>query len=759
MKKIVVILLMLVLVLVACSDAEPTATPLPAPPTIDAQATVDIVQATAVAAQAEAEDAQNAAANAEATAAALEANQAGSVELVSTGTPATEAELINTIWEWNSLVESEPAAQSVVPNPENYTITFLTDGAASIKADCNQVGATYTLGSDGSLSIMAGPSTKAFCGEESLDNMFLGLLASVTMAEMDVNGRLALASDTARMSFNNGGQLPTVSACNAAIDPSQFVLNTYGLPYSWQANCIPATPYDASMPPGPMGLPEHIQITFGVNSPDNVTYGTPVMYIIPVAAYREIWDTAGNDSVSTSLDQLTALLTDRPALFDAQIPNLPYEAYVVTGAGNNALSGVQGAYLDTQWGVGLRTLAQYRQDINPVTNQGLFYIEQGLTNDGEYLISFFYPVSTIALPNDIGIVSQEEMDQVNNDYNAYIQEKRNVLNGVPDYDFTPQLTLLDSVMASLDYVGPTEPQPPIDLPDPEIDPDTAYGRVIAPIGVNVRSGPSTAYAIVGGAKYGDVGEITGVSADGLWWVTPVDDVPNNQGWVSASYVEAFNAGSVPVMAAPPLPTPVPTPTPNPDPQISFWADRTVINQGECTTLRWNLNNIQAVWVYPMGQNYLNFPVNGQGSRQECPASTSTYEMRVLMRDGSIQFRQITVQVNPGNPLQNTIWSLNTIRQNEVLVPNTVIVVDFGFNGGMSGNGGCNQYNGTYSVNGNYLYIGSLTKSQASCSAEIDSQEQLYINLLQSARTFRIEGNELIVYDGSGQQILRYTRAG
>ena len=44
-------------------------------------------------------------------------------------------------------------------------------------------------------------------------------------------------------------------------------MNTLGLPYSWQANCVAATPYDKSTPPGPVGLPEHIQINFGAENP------------------------------------------------------------------------------------------------------------------------------------------------------------------------------------------------------------------------------------------------------------------------------------------------------------------------------------------------------------------------------------------------------------------------------------------------------------------------------------------------------------
>ena len=90
----------------------------------------------------------------------------------------TGAAITDITWQWISLVETEPASQSVVPNPENYTLVLAADGTLSIKADCNMVGGSYTL--EGSaLTIQLGPSTMAFCGEESLDYLFTNTIATV----------------------------------------------------------------------------------------------------------------------------------------------------------------------------------------------------------------------------------------------------------------------------------------------------------------------------------------------------------------------------------------------------------------------------------------------------------------------------------------------------------------------------------------------------------------------------------------------------
>jgi len=102
----------------------------------------------------------------------------------------------------------------------------------------------------------------------------------------------------------------------------------------------------------------------------------------------------------------------------------------------------------------------------------------------------------------------------------------------------------------------------------------------------------------------------------------------------------------------PTATPIPTQTPSPD--VNFTVDRTNIRAGECVTFSWNVNNIQAVFFYPQGANWQNYGVTGQGSSVQCPASTTTYELRVLRRDGTFDIRQITVFVQqlPGAPVIN-----------------------------------------------------------------------------------------------------------
>ncbi len=88
-------------------------------------------------------------------------------------------DLTGKTWQWTASTTTVPASQSVTPDPENYTITFATDGTFSAKVDCNQVAGTYTT-SGGSMTIVPGPSTLVACPEGSAADIYLAILAGTT---------------------------------------------------------------------------------------------------------------------------------------------------------------------------------------------------------------------------------------------------------------------------------------------------------------------------------------------------------------------------------------------------------------------------------------------------------------------------------------------------------------------------------------------------------------------------------------------------
>jgi Tfp pilus assembly protein PilN len=93
----------------------------------------------------------------------------------------------------------------------------------------------------------------------------------------------------------------------------------------------------------------------------------------------------------------------------------------------------------------------------------------------------------------------------------------------------------------------------------------------------------------------------------------------------------------------PIPTPTATPTPTPTPippgaaQISFWAGRESIEEGECTTLHWDVEYVKAVYLEGEG-------VPGHDMQQVCPSHTKTYTLRVVKMDDTVEVRHITITI-------------------------------------------------------------------------------------------------------------------
>ena len=304
----------------------------------------------------------------------------------------------------------------------------------------------------------------------------------------------------------------------------------------------------------------------------------------------------------------------------------------------------------------------------------------------------------------------------------------------------------------------------ISVPEPE--PGVPTGRVTAPDGVNVRTGPGTDYPFLGVAPFGAEGEIVGRSADGQWWVVALPAAPGAIGWVSASLVAVLDAENVPVLepaAPPPTPTPVPVPTATPSPELAFWADQTSINQGQCTNINWSVEHVQAVWVYPQGQPYDQYPRAGQGSEQVCPDTSTTYEMRVQLRNGEVTTQQVSITVNVQNPLAGTSWeviSYNNGRGGVVsVIIGTRITASFGADNQVTGSAGCNDYFGSYQISGSNISIGPLGSGQMACGepAGIMEQEVEYLAALQSSGTYRLDGNRLELRTPGGETAVTLSR--
>jgi polar amino acid transport system substrate-binding protein len=72
--------------------------------------------------------------------------------------------------------------------------------------------------------------------------------------------------------------------------------------------------------------------------------------------------------------------------------------------------------------------------------------------------------------------------------------------------------------------------------------------------------------------------------------------------------------------------------------IDFWSDQREINRGSCTTLHWETQGVQAVYLDDQG-------VVGVGDRQVCPDKSKTYKLKVVRMDNGVETKEIKIKVH------------------------------------------------------------------------------------------------------------------
>jgi heat shock protein HslJ/uncharacterized protein YraI len=604
-----------------------------------------------------------------------------------------------------ALTITQPAASTMMACPD----PVMAQAAAYMAALTSVTGFTA---SDNQLSLLAGdqivatfvPATAEATPETGADLAGTGWVLSA------LNGELPIAGTAATIEFGTDGTLSGTDGCN-----------NFNTTFTQDGNNLTINPTGASTM---MACPEEVM------------------------AQADAFMSAltGADSFTMGDDSLSLLSGGQVvATFAAQSGDLADTAWAVVSYNNGreAVVGlIEGTEISANFGIdgdltGNAGCNQYFGDITAA--------------DGNITIGEI-GTTDLFCAEPLGVMEQESQ---------YLA----ALAGAATYDLLGNQLFLRTADDQLAVVMTRILV--IDLPEPA--PAAPTGRVTAPQGLNLRSGPGINFPVIGFARFGDEGEIVGRSADGRWWAAAVPSAPGGVGWASADFVIATNAESVPVLeAAPPVvvvptaaptPTPPPSPTATPAPVLSFGADRTEINQGECTTLRWSVENIQAVWVYPQDEPFERFPRPGQGTEQVCPTATTTYEMRVLQRDGTVVFRQVTINVSGAapDPLAGTRWEVVNFDNGRgglvTPLPDTRLTMEFGADGTLIGSAGCNTYTAAYRVNGNNISIDPPASTQRVCSEPegiMDQEAEFLTNALPSAATFSLDGNMLEIRSAGNQ---------
>ncbi len=106
--------------------------------------------------------------------------------------------LQGTEWRLVSLVRPD-GRQVSVGDPSRFTVSFVADGSALARADCNSCFGSWSA-SGSALSMGPIGCTKMYCGDESLDRDYLAALGKAKSFEID-GDNLTISSPEGELHF------------------------------------------------------------------------------------------------------------------------------------------------------------------------------------------------------------------------------------------------------------------------------------------------------------------------------------------------------------------------------------------------------------------------------------------------------------------------------------------------------------------------------------------------------------------------------
>jgi hypothetical protein len=227
--------------------------------------------------------------------------------------------------------------------------------------------------------------------------------------------------------------------------------------------------------------PDHSAFTFiGYKLPRTLAQGDPQIRVFPIAKFRDAVRRASAENARTvvspkkppswtiyfdeELRTLKALLAQRPGAknlrrvivrarrnaSNSQLPFLPlWEATQAFAA--------HVRYVDFKNGKGVFFLTQWDpSDTTQVTNEGLEYAFQGITNDGQYHVYAEFAVKTAVLPrgDEPEVINWNKknylIEHQSRRYQNYLRPILAKLEALRADEFQPNLELLEELIGSLE---------------------------------------------------------------------------------------------------------------------------------------------------------------------------------------------------------------------------------------------------------------------------------------------------------------------
>lgn len=660
--------------------------------------------------------------------------------------------LIDTLWYWISRDAAEPLD---VPNPEQYNLLFNADGTFFAGLDCNRGSGTYITSGDGAITMALGPTTRVQCAEDSLADPMTAMIGSAASYAFEHEGEV-VAFTMADGSVDRYRKADTVTEAMPPAGDADTAL--IGRVWTWAGREVDGTTTVITDP-------DNYSLTFN----DDGTFYARLDCNNGGGSYTAADGTLTMTGVRTTLALCPegSLATEMSSAFEqpldyavvGNVLTLSHPDGTIDTYMDNApsITGTVWQWLGTVTGEGPITVADSSRYTIEFLDDGTAAIKADCnrvvaqyTTDASAITITPGPTTLAACPED----SQGDV---------FVRQ----LSGAALYFFQDGDLYID-LFADSGTMRFGE-LPEVDLPEPEAGAPT--GTVNAPDGIFLRTGPGTSYPTVGAAPQGDSGTLVGISEDGAWYVVAAPSLPGGQVWVAAEFVNAENAGDLPVIPAPAPaqslvgPTWLWTGTATPveeivanDPArytIDFFADGTAIIKADCNqvTATYTTDG-QSITITPGASTAAACPDDsqaGQFVQQLSNAAVFFFQRNDLFIDqvassGTMRFVTATgIAPEAGTPgdvttvsnLPFRVLSFGPAGAERPVIEGTEITAVFDQAAGtVSGSAGCNTYSGPMNTAAGAFALGPFATTLMACEQSIMDQEAAYLSALEAATGFQ-----------------------
>ncbi|MDX1436419.1 MAG: META domain-containing protein [Anaerolineales bacterium] len=184
-------------------------------------------------------------------------------------------------------------------------------------------------------------------------------------------------------------------------------------------------------------------------------------------------------------------------------------------------------------------------------------------------------------------------------------------------------------------------------------------------------------------------------------------------------------------------------------------------------------------TYEVSGNNLTFGENIAGTLMACPepimaqeqeffkvmANTATFEIQ----DETLTYfdeagTELAVFEAQSQELAGSSWEVISYNNGKEAVVSVIIgseiTARFGEEGQLNGIAGCNNYFASYEINGEQISIGTVGSTEIFCAEPegVMEQETLYLQAIQMADTYKIEGNNMEMRTSDGALVASFARA-